>query len=91
MKNLTPVRLIKNDFYEEIRSAELAGSPASQIKDILGKYRAKKGIFEGDLEQGELEIGQVSASIKKIQAADEILREIWNEFQLTCRELGKIS
>lgn len=88
MKNLTPVRLLKNDFYEEIRSAELAGSPATQLKDILGKYRAKKGIFEGDLEQGELEIGQVSASIDTIQPASEILKEIWNEFRLTCRELG---
>ncbi len=81
MKSLTPVRLLRNDFYEQIQAAEREGAPAEKLAEILGKRRAKKGIFEGDLVEGELEIGQVSASIKQIQPAGEIVREIWEEFQ----------
>jgi enoyl-[acyl-carrier protein] reductase II len=80
MKALTPVRLIKNNFYEKIKAAEDAGASNEEIKNLLGKGRAKKGIFEGDLEEGELEIGQISAAIKNIKPAAEILKEVWEEY-----------
>lgn len=80
MKKLVPVRLLKNNFFEDIRSAELRGADEEELKKILGRARAKKGMFEGDLEEGELEIGQVSAMIKNITPAAEVLNEIWNEY-----------
>jgi enoyl-[acyl-carrier protein] reductase II len=81
LKDLTPVRLIKNKFYEEIRTAQHRGASADELRVMLGKGRAKKGIFEGDLEEGELEIGQISAAIKDIKPAAEILKEIWEEYK----------
>ena len=80
LKQLTPVRLIKNKFYEQIREAEKQGATESALSELLGKRRARKGIFEGDLDEGELEIGQVSAGIRKIQPAAEIMREIIDEY-----------
>jgi enoyl-[acyl-carrier protein] reductase II len=80
MKELTPVRLIKNKFYKEIEAAEERGAGVEEIKEILGRARAKKGMFEGDLDEGELEIGQVSANINEIKPAGEIVHEIWNDF-----------
>jgi enoyl-[acyl-carrier protein] reductase II len=65
LKKLAPVRLIKNQFFELVNSAEQKGATAEELREILGKGRAKKGIFEGDLENGELEIGQVSAQITR--------------------------
>lgn len=81
LKQLTPVRLIKNKFFQTIEEAEQHGASADQLKELLGRGRAKRGMFEGDLVEGELEIGQVSAIIKKIQPAAEIVHEVWNEFQ----------
>jgi enoyl-[acyl-carrier protein] reductase II len=80
LKQLTPVRLIKNHFFSEIQQAELNGASSEELKKILGKGRAKKGMFEGDLDNGELEIGQVSSIIHDILPAAEIVRNIWNEF-----------
>jgi len=80
MKDLTPVRLIKNEFYAEIQQAEAKGGSRDELLQILGKRRAKKGIFEGNLQQGELEIGQVSASISSILPAKNILQNMWQEF-----------
>jgi enoyl-[acyl-carrier protein] reductase II len=80
LKELTPVRLIKNQFYEKIKEAQQSHASAQNLQIILGKGRAKKGMFEGELEEGELEIGQVSAMIKDIKPAAEILSEIWLEF-----------
>lgn len=80
MKALTPVRLIKNKFYEEIKAAEVACASTEELKNLLGKGRAKKGIFEGDLIEGELEIGQISAAIKEIKPAGVILKEMWEEY-----------
>jgi enoyl-[acyl-carrier protein] reductase II len=82
MKKLVPVRLLKNAFYQIVAEAESRGASAEELARILGRGRAKKGMFEGDLEAGELEIGQVSAMIRKIMPAAEIVREIWQEFQL---------
>ena len=80
MKKVVPVRLIKNEFYKQIQQAEDKGADASDLMAILGRARAKKGMFEGDMVEGELEIGQVAAMIKRTMPAGEILREIWNEF-----------
>ncbi len=81
MKKAGPVRLLKNDFYKTIQAAEDRGASADELKEILGRARAKKGMFEGNLEEGELEIGQVSAMIDDIKPAAEIVQEIWNEFE----------
>ena len=80
LKELTPVRLIKNDFFEQIVNAQKSGATSFQLQDLLGKGRAKKGMFEGDLKNGELEIGQVSALIREIMPAKKIIENIWLEF-----------
>ncbi len=81
LKQLTPVRLIKNNFFKKIHDAETSGALKEELEKLLGKGRAKKGIFEGDINDGELEIGQVSSLIKKVMPAAEILAEIWQEFR----------
>jgi enoyl-[acyl-carrier protein] reductase II len=80
LKQLTPVRLIKNKFFTQVADAEKRGATVEELEELLGMRRAKRGMFEGDLDEGELEIGQVSAAIKKIQPAAEILSEIVNEY-----------
>ena len=80
LKQLTPVRLIKNKFYNDVAAAEASGADAEQLKELLGHRRSKHGMFDGDLTEGELEIGQVSAAIKSILPAAEIVSEIWTEF-----------
>lgn len=81
MKKTVPVRLLKNAFAEQVREAELRGADAAELNQLLGRGRAKKGMFEGDMEQGELEIGQVSAMMQSIQPAAAVVQEIWNDFQ----------
>lgn len=80
MKQTVPVRLLKNSFFQKINSAEERGATKEELLEILGKGKAKKGMFEGDMENGELEIGQVSAIIHSIKPAGEIVEEIWQEF-----------
>jgi enoyl-[acyl-carrier protein] reductase II len=80
LKQLTPVRLLKNSFYKAVEEAEKAGKNVEELAALLGRGRAKKGMFEGDLEQGELEIGQVSALIKTLLPAADIVTEIWEEY-----------
>lgn len=90
LKQLTPVRLIKNKFYQQVHDAEQRCAGKEELAVLLGKGRAKKGIFEGDLEEGELEIGQVSAAIKGIKPAGAIVQELWSEYSelksTLCRE-----
>jgi len=81
MKQLTPVRVIKNKFFEEIMQAELRGATADELKAILGRARAKKGMFEGNLDEGELEIGQGSALLDDILPAASIVKNVWREFE----------
>ena len=81
LKKLTPVRLIKNNFFLQVQEAEQNGATAAALQELLGRGRAKKGMFEGDMENGELEIGQVSALIKNIIPAADIVKEIWTEFE----------
>lgn len=80
LKELTPVRLLKNKFASTVQDAELSGASKEVLSTLLGRGRAKKGMFEGDMEEGELEIGQVSSMIRDIKPAKEIVEEIWNEF-----------
>lgn len=80
LKELVPVRMIKNHFYERIVKAQQNHADAEELKNILGTGRAKKGMFLGDLDEGELEIGQVSALINDIKPASEIVKEIWLQF-----------
>jgi enoyl-[acyl-carrier protein] reductase II len=80
LKQLVPVRLLKNSFSVTILEAEKKGASLESLQAMLGKARAKKGMFEGDMEEGELEIGQVSSLIKEIKPAAAIVQEIWNDF-----------
>ncbi len=80
MKQLMPVRLIKNKFFHEVHEAEQRGASREELAQLLGRARAKKGMFEGDLDEGELEIGQVAAMIDDVKPAGEILKDIWKEF-----------
>ncbi len=89
MKKLVPVRLLKNDFFEKVRNAELRGADANEMEAILGRARAKKGMFEGDLSEGELEIGQVSALIHEIKPAADIVQEIWNDCQIALKAISR--
>jgi enoyl-[acyl-carrier protein] reductase II len=81
LKQLVPVRLIKNDFYRKVEEAELLGATTDELKELLGKGRAKKGMFEGDLAGGELEIGQVSSYIHEILPVELIMRKLIFEFE----------
>lgn len=80
LKQLTPVRLLKNEFYQKVKEAEAACADKETLAQLLGRGRAKKGMFEGDLNEGELEIGQISGRINDIKPAAEVLKEIWNDF-----------
>ena len=81
LKELTPVRLIKNKFYHDVQRAYANGASVEQLKELLGRARAKRGMFEGDMEEGELEIGQVSAIIHDIKPASQIVIEMVQEFE----------
>ncbi len=81
LKELAPVRLLKNKFYHEVQQAYAEGASVAQLKEVLGRARAKKGMFEGDLDEGELEIGQVSALIHKIKPAETIVKELIADFE----------
>lgn len=86
LKSLVPVRLIKNEFYKRVEEAENKGASKEELELLLGRGRAKKGMFEGDLIEGELEIGQVSAQINEMKPAAEIVKEIWEEFSNACAQ-----
>jgi enoyl-[acyl-carrier protein] reductase II len=81
LKELTAVRLMKNKFYNQIQEAYANDANKEDLRILLGRGRAKIGMFEGDLEEGELEVGQVSAMIKKIMPVAEIIKEITDEYE----------
>lgn len=87
LKNLVPVRLIKNKFFAQVKKAELEGASKETLIELLGKGRAKKGMFEGDLDDGELEIGQVSSSIDEILPVKEIIRNMVLEYNKTAENM----
>jgi enoyl-[acyl-carrier protein] reductase II len=80
LKALTPVRLLNNEFAQQVIDAETRCASKEELEALLGRGRAKKGMFEGDLVEGELEIGQVSANFTELKSATDIVNEIWNEF-----------
>lgn len=88
LKELTPVRLLHNKFYEEVQNAYNAGADKDQLAALLGRGRAKKGMFEGDLDNGELEIGQIAATFNEILPASTIIQNILNEFKATAERLS---
>jgi enoyl-[acyl-carrier protein] reductase II len=87
LKQLTPVRLLKNKFYEAVKQAEINCASKEELQELLGRGRAKKGMFEGDLIEGELEIGQISGYLKEIKPAAEIVEEIVSEYNSELKEL----
>ena len=89
LKELTPVRMIKNNFYKQLELSYSNNADAEELKAILGRGRAKKGMFEGDLDAGELEVGQVSGTIHKIMPAKEIVAEIIREFKEAQKDQSK--
>ena len=91
MKQVTPVRLLKNAFYNQIKQAEIKGASPEELNSILGKRRARRGMFEGELEEGELEIGQIAAQINQIEPAADVLRDILEGFKHTLNRLQKIN
>jgi enoyl-[acyl-carrier protein] reductase II len=88
MKALTPVRLLHNKFYEQVHAAEQRAAGVEELTSLLGRGRAKKGMFEGNLDEGELEIGQVAGYIREILPAAQIVEEIWKEFKEEGRRLA---
>ncbi|MEP4001489.1 MAG: nitronate monooxygenase [Ekhidna sp.] len=90
LKELAPVRLIKNRFYREVQNAYNQGATKEELKTLLGRGRAKRGMFLGDMEDGELEIGQVSALIHDIQPAGQIIKEIMKAFNQRKKELSSL-
>ncbi len=81
LKQITPVRLIKNKFYQQVEEAESKGASTEELVQLLGKRRAKLGIFEGDLEEGELEIGQFSAAILDVPSAFDLVKTLWEDYE----------
>lgn len=91
LKKLTPVRLLKNEFYTQVKNAENECADINALTELLGRARAKKGMFEGDMENGELEIGQISAMIDNITPAKDVVESIWNEFNTLLHGIQRIS
>jgi enoyl-[acyl-carrier protein] reductase II len=83
LKNITPVRMLKNKFFNRVDEAQQKGASKNELEDMLGNRRSKKGMFEGDIEEGELEIGEVSALINNIKPAAAIIAEICEEFSFS--------
>lgn len=90
LKELAPVRLIKNKFYQDVLELYQKGPTVEELKTLLGRARAKRGMFEGDLEEGELEIGQISGLIDSIKPVSEIVEEIISEYNLKLKSLKQI-
>ncbi len=90
LKELAPVRLIKNKFFEDVQALYAKKPTVEELKELLGRARAKRGMFEGDLEEGELEIGQISGLIHDIKPAVQILNEMLAEFEVAKKEISKL-
>ena len=90
LKALTPVRLLNNEFAQKVVTAEANCASKEELEALLGRGRAKKGMFEGDLVEGELEIGQVSANFSELKSAADIVDEIWNEFLAEKQKLAQL-
>lgn len=91
LKKLSPTRLIKNEFYNQVQSAEDRGASVEEMRELLGKGRSKRGIFEGNLVDGELEIGQIASLLKDIPTAEEVVRSVIAEFNIRAKSFSDIS
>lgn len=91
LKALTPVRLLHNDFAVRVQQAEARGASREELSEMLGRGRAKKGMFEGDLNEGELEVGQVSSMIRSLKPAEDVVSEIMDEFNASILSLKNLS
>lgn len=87
LKKLSPVRMIRNDFYRQVAEAEARGASAEELRELLGAKRSKRGIFEGNLQEGELEIGQIASLIRKIEPVADIMQNIANELREAVKEV----
>lgn len=87
LKQLSPTRLVKNDFYKQVAEAEQRGATADELRELLGKGRAKKGIFEGDIHDGELEIGQAASLVRQLQPVHEVMRELIDDYNTALKQL----
>jgi enoyl-[acyl-carrier protein] reductase II len=90
LKELAPVRLIKNKFFNDVQELYLKGPTKEDLENLLGKRRAKRGMFEGDLVEGELEIGQIAGLIHDIKPVEVIIKDIISEFEVAKTELNSI-
>ncbi|MGB6150557.1 MAG: nitronate monooxygenase [Pricia sp.] len=90
LKELAPVRLLKNKFYQDVQQAYARGASTEELRELLGRARAKRGMFEGDMDEGELEIGQVSALIHDIKPAADIVMDLMREFEEAKRTIGQL-
>lgn len=90
LKKVSPTRLIKNEFYQQVQQLEDRGATPEELRELLGRGRSKRGIFEGDLSEGELEIGQIASHIKEIIPAGEVVRQIMAGFHQTMQQLSAI-
>ncbi|WP_300828597.1 nitronate monooxygenase [uncultured Rikenella sp.] len=89
LKKLSPVRMIKNEFYRRVAEAEARGASAEELRELLGAKRSKRGIFEGDLTEGELEIGQIASLIREVEPVAEIMRRLVTEFDTAAERIGR--
>ncbi|HTN68617.1 MAG TPA: nitronate monooxygenase, partial [Dysgonamonadaceae bacterium] len=90
LKELAPVRLIRNKFFNEVQQAYAKGASIDELKELLGRARAKRGMFEGDLEEGELEIGQIVGLINEIPSVDEVMQQLITTYQSSVNRSFKI-
>ena len=90
LKELAPVRLIKNDFYNQVQDLYKTTPTIEQLRELLGRARAKRGMFEGDLEEGELEIGQISGLIHDIKPVAKIVKDIVKEFEASKKNISNL-
>ncbi len=88
LKKVSPTRLVKNEFFQKVQELEDKGASADELRELLGRGRAKKGIFEGDLVEGELEIGQVSALINDLPSAEKVVADIVAEYNKLIKEMS---
>ena len=87
LKKLSPTRLVKGEFTTAVEEAEARGASAEEMKELIGKGRSKKGIFEGNLQEGELEIGQIASLIKRLQPVDEVMKELISDYNEALRRM----
>ena len=89
LKKLSPVRLVKNEFYQRVAEAEARGASADELRELLGAKRSKRGIFEGDLAEGELEIGQITSLSREVEPVAEIMQRLTTEFDAAVERVSR--